>query len=82
MRNKKISLINVLKQKCSKKVRICTIKFCAIGCFVYDFDDDNLVCLENVTLLFSEGQGKQEHRESICICDDHIIAFEVIADNS
>ena len=58
MRNKKKSLLNVLKKKCTKKVRLCTIKFCATGCLVDNSDVD--------------------HRESLCICDDHIIAFEAV----
>ena len=48
MRNTKKSLINALNKACTKKVRICTIKFCAIGCLVEDYDDEDLVCLENV----------------------------------
>lgn len=78
MRNKKQSLLNALKKKCSKKVRICTIKFCATGCLVEDYDDEDIVCLENVDMFFTDGCRKSEHRDSICICDDHIIAFEAI----
>lgn len=78
MRNKKKSLIKALEKKCTKKVKICTMKFCAIGCFVEDFNDEDIVCLENVTIKFSDGCKETDHRESICICDDHIIAFEAI----
>ena len=78
MRNKKKSLINILNKKCTKRVRVCTIKFCATGCLVDDFDDDDIVCLENVDMFFNDGCRGNEHRESICICDDHIIAFEAI----
>ena len=78
MRNKKKSLLNELRKKCTKKVRICTIKFCAIGCLVEDYDDEDIVCLENVEMVFSDDCRNTEHRESICICDDHIIAFEAV----
>lgn len=80
MRNTKKSLINVLNKKCTKRVRICTIKFCAEGCFTYDFDDDNIVCLENVTIQFSDGSKEESYRKELCICDDNIIAFEAITD--
>ena len=80
MRNKKKSLMNLLKKKCTKSVRICTIKFCATGCLVEDYDDEDIVCLENVDIVFTDGCREQEHRESVCICDDHIIAFEAITE--
>ncbi len=80
MRNKKKSLINLLRNKCTKKVRICTSKFCAVGCLVENYDDEDIVCLENVDMLFTDGCRETEHRESVCICDDHIIAFEAITD--
>ncbi len=80
IRNKKKSLLNLLARECTKKVRICTIKFCAIGCLVEDYDDEDIVCLENADILFTDGIREIEHRNSICICDDHIIAFEAIKD--
>ena len=80
MRNKKKSLLNELKKKCTKKVRICTIKFCATGCLVEDYDDEDIVCLDNVEIQFNDGCSDIQHRESICICDDHIIAFEAISE--
>ena len=80
MRNKKKSLFNALNKKCTKKVRICTIKFCATGCLVENYDDEDIVCLENVEMMFTDGCHEQEHRDSLCICDDHIIAFEAIND--
>jgi hypothetical protein len=78
MRNKKQSLLNELQKKCTKKVRICTMKFCATGCLVEDYDDEDIVCLENVKMVFTNGCREDEHRDSLCICDDHIIAFEAI----
>ncbi len=78
MRNKKKSLINALKKNCTKKVRICTMRFCAVGCLVEDYDDEDIVCLENVTISFTQGCKEGEYRDSVCICDDHIIAFEAI----
>lgn len=78
MRNKKKSLLNELKKKCTKKVRICTMRFCAEGCLSENFDDDDIVCLDNVDVTFTDGCGQTQHRESLCICDDHIIAFEAI----
>lgn len=78
MRNIKKSLFKAAKQKCTKYVRICTIKFCATGCLVEDYDDEDIVCLENVTMNFMQGCKDGEYRESLCICDDHIIAFEAI----
>ncbi len=80
MRNKKKSLFNALNKKCTKKVRICTIKFCATGCLVENYDDEDIVCLENVEMQFNDGCSDIEHRDSICICDDHIIAFEAISE--
>ena len=80
MRNKKKSLFNALNKKCTKKVRICTIKFCATGCLVENYDDEDIVCLENVEMRFNDGCSDIEHRDSICICDDHIIAFEAISE--
>ena len=80
MRNTKKSLINALNKACTKKVRICTMKFCAIGYLVEDYDDEDIVCLENVEMVFTSGCSDVEHRESLCICDDHIIAFEAISD--
>ena len=41
MRNKKESLLNALKKQCTKRVRICTMKFCAVGCIVEDYDDED-----------------------------------------
>ncbi len=81
MRNPKKSLLNELNRKCTKKVRICTIKFCATGCLVEDFDDDDIVCLENVEIKFSDGCKQTEHRDSLCICDNNIIAFEAIKES-
>ena len=78
MRNKKESLMNVLKKECTKKVRICTSKFCVTGCLIENYDDEDIVCLENATVTPSSGCGEEKYRESICICDDHIIAFEAI----
>ncbi len=78
MRNKKKSLMDMLNKKCTKRVRVCTIRFCATGCFVEDYEDDNIVCLENVDMTFTDGCKGAEYRESLCICDDHIIAFEAI----
>ncbi len=78
MRNKKKSLMDILNKKCTKKVKICTIKFCAEGCLVEDFDDEDIVCLENVELQFNDGCQDIQHRDSLCICDDHIIAFEAV----
>ena len=80
MRKKKKSLINALNKNCTKKVRICTNRFCAVGCFVEDYEDEDIVCLENVDMHFSDGCKEIEHRESLCICDDHIIAFEAISE--
>ena len=80
MRNKKKSLINALNKNCTKNVRICTNRFCAVGCFVEDYEDEDIVCLENVDMHFSDGCKEIEHRESLCICDDHIIAFEAISE--
>ncbi|MCD7739821.1 MAG: hypothetical protein LUH11_00525 [Candidatus Gastranaerophilales bacterium] len=80
MRNKKKSLLNIMKQKCAKKVRICTAKFCAVGCLVENYNDEFIVCLENADVSFNDGCNETEHRDSICICDDHIIAFEAISE--
>ena len=80
MRNKKKSLINALKKNCTKKVRICTNRFCAVGCFVEDYEDEDIVCLENVTMNFMQGCKDGEYRDSLCICDDHIIAFEAVSE--
>ena len=80
MRNTKKSLYNVADKKCTKKVRICTIKFCATGCLTEEYEDDNIVCLNNVEMYFSDNQQEILKRESICICDDNIIAFEAISD--
>ena len=43
MRNKKQSLFSLAKKTCARKVRICTIKFCAVGCLVENYDDDDIV---------------------------------------
>lgn len=80
MRDKKKSLLAELKRKCTKKVRVCTIRFCAEGCLNENFDDDDIVCLDNVDITPTDGCGETRHRDSICICDDHIIAFEAIED--
>ncbi|MBQ9246718.1 hypothetical protein IJ182_10675 [bacterium] len=79
MRNKKNSLLNALRKQCTKRVRICTMKFCAVGCLVEDYDDEDIVCLEDVEMIFTDGCRPTEHRDSVCICDDHIIAFEAIS---
>ena len=79
MRNKKKSLINALKKNCTKKVRICTNRFCAVGCLVEDYDDEDIVCLENVDMHFTDGCKEHQKRDSLCVCDDHIIAFEAIS---
>ena len=78
MRDKKKSLLNALNKKCTKKVRICTSKFCAEGCLDENYDDDNIVCLSDVKMVFTDGINDTEHRKSVCICDDYIIAFEAI----
>ena len=79
MRNIKKSLFKAAKQKCTKYVRICTIKFCATGCLVEDYDDEDIVCLENVDMHFTDGCKEHQKRDSLCVCDDHIIAFEAIS---
>lgn len=81
MQNKKKSLFNVAQQNKSKKVKVCTNKFCVTGTLIEKYDEDNLVCLENVLLEYNDGIHTREKKENICICDDHIIAFEVIKDN-
>ena len=81
MRNKKKSLLNLLNKKCTKKVRICTARFCAVGCLVENYEDDDIVCLENVDMMFTSDCKTTEHRDSVCICDDHIIAFEAIIED-
>ena len=78
MRNKKLSIFNLAKKTCTKKVRVCTIKFCAEGCLSENYDDEDIVCLENADITFTDGCRKSERRNSICICDDHIIAFETL----
>lgn len=78
MRNKKKSLFKMLEEKCTKKVRVCTMKFCVTGCIDESFDDEDVVCLNDVDIFFTDGLKETEHRDSICICDDHIIAFEAI----
>lgn len=82
MKNKKKSLVNVMKQNSAKKVKVCTNKFCATGILIEKYDEDDLVCLENVQLEYNDGKHTPEHKENICICDDHIIAFEVIKENN
>ena len=79
MRNKKQSIFKLANKTCARKVRVCTIKFCAVGCLVENYDDEDIVCLENVDMMFTDGCRKTEHRDSVCICDDHIIAFEVVS---
>ena len=54
------------------------MRFCAEGCLSENFDDEYIVCLDNVDVTFTDGCNKTEHRDSLCICDDHIIAFEAI----
>ena len=81
MRDKKKSLLNELNKHCTKKVRICTMRFCATGCLNENFDDEDIVCLEDADIQFTDGCHEVEHRDSICICDDHIIAFEAVQSN-
>jgi hypothetical protein len=78
MRNKKKSLFDFLEKHCTKKVRICTMKFCATGCLNENYDDDNIVCLNDVDIVFTDGVRELEHRENLCICDDYILSFEAI----
>ena len=80
MRSTKKSLLNILNKNCTKKVRVCTIKFCATGCLDESYDDDDIICLENVEMYFSDGSHEIQHRDSICICDNNIIAFEALKD--
>ena len=54
------------------------MKFCASGCLDVNYDDDNIVCLNDVDVAFTDGIRELEHRDSLCICDDYIIAFEAI----
>ena len=82
MENKKKSLFNVMQQNSAKKVKVCTNKFCVTGILVERYDEDNLVCLENVDLEYNDGKRTGEHKDNICICDDHIIAFEIIKENN
>ena len=78
MYNKKKTIFDFLKKQCTKKVRICTMKFCASGCLDVNYDDDNIVCLNDVDVAFTDGVRELEHRESLCICEDYIISFEAI----
>ena len=78
MQNKKKFLFDFLQKQCTKKVRICTIRFCATGCLCTEYDDDNIVCLSDVDVAFTDGVRELEHRESLCICEDYIISFEAI----
>ncbi|MGM9994134.1 MAG: hypothetical protein ACI37R_05350 [Candidatus Avigastranaerophilus sp.] len=80
MRDKKKSLLREMKRKCTKRVRICTMRFCVEGCLNENFNDDDIVCLDNADIMFTSGNCETQHRDSICICDDHIIAFEAIHD--
>lgn len=82
MQNKKKSLFNVMQQNSAKKVKVCTNRFCVTGFLVEKYDEDNLVCLENAELKYNNGNEPQEHKDNICICDDHIIAFEIIKENN
>lgn len=78
MQNKKKFLFDFLEKECTKKVRICTMRFCATGCLCHDYDSENIVCLTDVDVAFTDGCRELEHKDSLCICDDYIIAFEAI----
>lgn len=78
MRDKKKSLMNVLKKECSRNVKVCTMKFCAKGCIDEEYDDEDIVCLKDSEVLYTDGTGRTEHVNKLCICDDNIIAFQVI----
>lgn len=81
MRDKRKSLINVLKKNNTKKVKVCTQKFCATGYLIEEYNDDDLVCLEDVYLEYGNGEKAPVKKENICICDDHIIAFTAITED-
>ena len=54
------------------------MKFCATGCLDENYNDDNIVCLKDVDVVFTDGIRELENRDTLCICDDYIIAFEAI----
>lgn len=66
----------VLDKSCTNMVKICTPKFCASGCLDYDFEDDYIVALNDVDVIFNNDESTIEHKDSICICDEYIISFE------
>lgn len=74
MKKKKIK--EVLEKTCTNKVKICTSTFCACGCFDEENSDDYIVAIKDAEITFNESKDQIEHKDSMCICDEHIIAFE------
>lgn len=74
MKKKKIE--TMLEMACTNKVKVCTPKFCACGCYDDENSEDYVVALSNVDIIFNEDKNKTAHKESLYICDDYIVAFE------
>lgn len=74
MKKKKIKIM--LEKACTDKVKVCTPNFCATGCFDEDNSEDYLVALKDVEVAFNDNKDKTEHKDSLCICDEYIVAFE------
>lgn len=74
MKKKKIK--QMLGKACTDKVKVCTPNFCACGCYDDDNSEDYVVALKDVDIVFNENKETKEHKDSLCICDEYIVAFE------
>ncbi|MDD3236713.1 MAG: hypothetical protein PHV37_01280 [Candidatus Gastranaerophilales bacterium] len=76
MKKKAEKIKKVIEKKCMNRVMVCTPKFCATGCYDDEFSDDYIVSLSDVKIEYNDGAKEQLHKDTMCICDDYIIAFE------
>lgn len=74
MKKKKIKIM--LEKACTDKVKVCTPKFCAIGCYDDINSEDYVVALNDVYVTYNNQNDKIDHKDSLCICDEYIVAFE------
>lgn len=78
MKKKSEKIKKVIDQECANKVMLCTPKFCACGCYDEAFSDDYVVGLKDVEVTFHDDKNNKIYKETMCICDEYIIAFEPI----
>lgn len=68
-----------MEDTCTERVKLCTPRFCACGCLDETFEDDYIIGLKDVEVTYPDDKDRKEHKDTMCICDEYIIAFEPVS---